>query len=278
MSKTLNIIGAGNVGKTLGRLWSIHQTFAIQDVMCRSLDSAQRAVTFIGAGRAVDKNEDLRRADVYMITTPDDRIAAICASLAEASLFSNESIVFHCSGALRSTELQAAHGRGAATASVHPIRSFAMPGQVAKNFAGTFCGVEGDPQALEVLASAFSAIGAQLVPILSESKVLYHAASVFACNYLTTLLDVAKASYVKSGIPPDVALKLMEPLVRETVDNIFRIGTANALTGPVARGDMQTAERQRKALAEWDARYARLYADFIELTSELARKKQRPED
>ena len=50
---TLNIIGAGHVGRALGRVFAASGCFAVQDVLTRQLASAQQAVDFIGAGRAV---------------------------------------------------------------------------------------------------------------------------------------------------------------------------------------------------------------------------------
>jgi predicted short-subunit dehydrogenase-like oxidoreductase (DUF2520 family) len=151
-----------------------------------------------------------------------------------------------------------------------------VPEQVAQNFSGTYCGVEGDPHALAILGEAFSGIGAELVPIQAVSKTLYHSAAVFACNYLPTLLDVAQEAYVKSGIPSDIALKLMEPLVRETIDNIFRLGPANALSGPIARGDMVMVEKQQHAVAAWDRQYGDLYQQFVTLTLALAASRNKP--
>ncbi len=277
MRRTLAIIGCGNVGKTLGRLWVSNRTFILQDVLTRTLESAQRAVSFMGAGNAIADYPGLRPADVYLIATPDDQIEQCCDALTRAGKLSDNNVVFHCSGALRSTELQSAIRLGASVASIHPIRSFAVLEQVAKDFAGTYCGVEGDQRALDILGNAFSAIGAQLVPIDADSKVLYHSAAVFASNYLTTLIDVAQAAYVKSGIPGDVALKLMEQLVRESVDNIFRLGPANALSGPIARGDTATVEKQQIAVSGWDQAYGDLYEQFAKLTVELAARRHKPE-
>jgi predicted short-subunit dehydrogenase-like oxidoreductase (DUF2520 family) len=271
--KTLSIIGAGKVGKTLGQLWAANRTFEIQDVLNRSLDSAQRAVTFIGAGRATAAYTELRPADVYLIAAADDGITQCCADLARNGNLSATNIVFHCSGALPSSALQAAAQHGAAVASIHPIRSFAVPGQVAQDFSGTYCGVEGDARALDILNEAFSAIGARMVAIDAKAKILYHSAAVFACNYLSTLLDVAQQTYIKTGIPPDMALALMEQLVRETVDNIFRLGPATALTGPIARGDIATVERQQQAVAAWNPEYGVLYEQFAKLTIDVAARK-----
>jgi predicted short-subunit dehydrogenase-like oxidoreductase (DUF2520 family) len=276
LRRTLNIIGAGNVGKTLGRLWTLKQTFVCQDVLNRSIGSSQCAVSFIGAGHAIDSYANLRPADVWMIAAPDDQIMQCAEQLARAGSLSAGSVVFHCSGALLSSELQATQQLGAAVASIHPIRSFAVPAEVVQSFAGTWCGIEGDQRALDVLIEGFSAIGAQLVPINTDFKILYHSAAVFASNYLVTLLDVALQAYAKAGIPDDVALNMIEPLVRKTVDGIFQVGPEKALSGPIARGDLETAARQYRAVAAWDKRYGALYKGLGRLTADLAARRDKP--
>jgi predicted short-subunit dehydrogenase-like oxidoreductase (DUF2520 family) len=276
LASILSIIGGGHVGRTLGRLWADNGIFRIGDVLTRSPASAARAAAFIGAGRAIDDYSSLQAADVYMITTPDDQLASSCAQLAASGRLRNGVTVFHCSGARQSRDLSAAAAQGAAVASIHPIRSFAAPENVVRHFAGTYCGSEGDPAALAVLEPAFHAIGAVMVPIHADSKVLYHAGAVFASNYLSTLLGVAQDAYGAAGIPPDTALKLMEPLVRECIDNIFRLGPAAALSGPIARGDMATVQAQQRAVASWSASHGDLYTQFIPLTVALAAGRNKP--
>ena len=136
---TLNIVGAGHVGRTLGRLFAARGVFAVQDVRTRSLASARAAVAFIGAGTPVDA--DMRPADVWMLAVADDAIAGVAAALAQATPMAGAT-VFHCSGAKASGELDALRRAGAVVASVHPVRSFADPAAVAAAFDGTFCGVE----------------------------------------------------------------------------------------------------------------------------------------
>lgn len=273
LSNALNIIGCGNLGKTLGRLWAANGTFAIQDVLNRSLPSAAEAVEFMQAGKAIASLAELRAADVTMIVAPDDQIAACADALAQAGAPLSGSVVFHCSGALPSAVLRAVAEHGAAVASVHPIRSFADPALASKTFAGTYCGIEGDEDAVHLLTACFSDIGAHLVPVDAGFKSVYHAAAVFASNYLVTLLDVALQAYAKAGIPENVALELMQPLVRGTVDNVFRLGTTDALTGPIARGDIATAVRQYQAVNAWDERHGALYKQLAKLTADIARRR-----
>lgn len=274
MRKTLNIIGCGNVGQTLGRLWAANGIFDIQDVLNRSQQSGAAAVAFMQAGKAAAAYDELRAADATMIAVPDDQIAGCTDALARAGIVARDCVVFHCSGALPSSVLRAAATQGASVASVHPIRSFADPALAAKAFAGTFCGIEGDEAAVRLLSSSFTGIGARLVPVDADFKSVYHAAAVFASNYLVTLLDVALQAYAKSGIPDDVALELMEPLVRGTVDNVFRLGTTQALTGPIARGDMATAARKYQAVNAWDERHGMLYKQLAKLTTDIARRRK----
>jgi predicted short-subunit dehydrogenase-like oxidoreductase (DUF2520 family) len=269
---TLAIIGGGKVARTLARLWHVANVAVVQDVLNRSHESAQAAIDFIGAGTAIDDITQLRQADIVLIGTPDDQIAVSCDLLSASHRLQAGSIVFHCSGAMPSSILQSVTACGASIASVHPVRSFARPEEVARSFAGTWCGVEGDRAALDVLQPLFTAIGAHFVAIDAEQKVLYHAGAVFASNYLVTLLDAAVQAYGQAGVPPETALKMMSALVRETTENVLQIGPERALTGPIARGDVETVLRQYRAVRSWDRRYGGLYRKLGKLTAALARR------
>lgn len=266
---TLNIVGCGKVGRTLARLWQAAGVVQLQDIVNRTPASAAAAIDFIGGG-AMATLSTMRRADLVMIGTGDDQIAAQVNALAAVNLSLDGSIVFHCSGALPSAVLSPLKNRGAAIASVHPVRSFALPERVVGNFAGTWCGVEGDASAIAALEPLFRHIGAHFIAIDGTRKVLYHAGAVFASNYLVTLLDTAIQAYRQAGIAETDALKIMRSLVVETVENVLSEGPEQALTGPVARGDVATVVRQYKAVRQWDCRYGKLYRHFGKLTRRLA--------
>lgn len=269
---SLNIIGAGHVGSVLGRVFAASGAFRVQDVLTRSAASAQQAVQFIGAGRAVGALAQLRRADAIMLAVADDQIVPACAALAGATGLAG-TLVFHCSGALPAAALAVAAQAGALVASAHPIRSFADPHAVAADFAGTFFGVEGDALALALLNPALATAGAQPLPIDAGAKTVYHAAAVFASNYVTTVLDAALRAYQAAGIPEDTARALVRPLVTETVHNVLRLGPAAALSGPVARGDVATVARQQQAVSAWDPATGELYRALVGPTGTLAARK-----
>lgn len=271
---TLNIVGAGHVGRVLGRLFAARGVFAVQDVLTRGIDSARAAVAFIGSGQPAAGTADLRAAKVWMLAVPDDGIGAAAAMLAATpGPALRGAVVFHCSGAKASAELAVLRQAGAFVASVHPVRSFADPDTVAAGFDGTFCGVEGDEQALALLLPAIAAIGARPVRIDAAAKTVYHAASVFAANYLVTVMDAALRAYQAAGIAPEVARELARPLAGEALANVFRLGPESALSGPIARGDGATVARQQAAVTAWDGPTGALYEALATATRDLARRK-----
>ena len=276
--KSLNIIGAGKVGKVLARHFHEQQVFRLQQVMNRSLPSALHAVDWLGAGQAAANIASLQAADVTMLTVADDQIASTCQQLADAGLLHAGSVIFHCSGAKSSAQLQAASLCGAVVASVHPVRSFANIDLLATQFGGTICSLEGDQPALDILLPALQSIGAQTLTISAANKLLYHAGSVFASNYLVTLMETALQTYQAAGISAEMAKKMAEPLARQTLENIFAMSTAAALTGPIARGDMQTVALQHEKVADWKQSAGDLYQAFIEPTVALAEFQCRLQD
>ena len=268
----VTIIGAGRVGMTIGRLCHTTGAGQVVDVLTRDRVRTAAALAFIGSGDASDYDH-LQPADIFLLTVPDDRIEAACIQLAETGVLSAASVVAHCSGAHASTLLGSASRAGAAVASIHPVRSFADPARVVANFSGTVCAIEGDPLALAALGSLFQAFGARLITVDAANKTLYHAGAVFASNYLVTLIDAAIQSYGHAGIGADDALLMIAPLLRETTENVFRLGPVAALTGPIARGDMGTVARQQNALGAVDPALAVLYAELAGATLALAARR-----
>ncbi|MGV3742690.1 MAG: Rossmann-like and DUF2520 domain-containing protein [Burkholderiaceae bacterium] len=275
---TLTIIGCGNLGRSLGYLWQAKGIVTLAQALNSSLKSAQRAVSFMGAGTPVAGYPELAPADLYLIAVPDDRIAACARQLAATGLLTNQSIVFHCSGSLSSDVMQEAAASGAQIASVHPIRSFASPEQVIASFDGTWCGMEGSADALSVLEKLFQAIGAKTVAINPSTKMLYHSAAVFASNYLVTLADVAVEAYQQAGIPREIGLQMIAPLMRRTIDNVVSQGPERALSGPVARDDWQTVDKQYRAIQAWDPDCASLYKQLAQRTAILAGRRGKIQD
>lgn len=271
--KTLNVIGAGRVGRTLASLWEEKHTFVVQDVLDGTIEGARAAVAFIGDGKPVDSVREMSAADVWMIATPDRGIAGAGDDLAARGVLRAGDVVFHCSGSIASGALASAARAGAHVASVHPLKTFADARDAVRTFAGTYCAAEGDRAALDVLVPAFERIGGRVSEIDPRFKTIYHAASVVVCNYLVALLETGLRCYEKAGLERDTATAMIEPIVRETLENVLELGTAQALTGPIARGDDAVVQGHVKALAAWDERIGAIYRNLGTVALEIARSR-----
>ena len=187
-------------------------------------------------------------ADAVLLCVPDSAIADAAAAHAGVA-----PLVGHTSGA---TPLDALAGSGAAAAfGLHPLQTFTADGG---SFAGIGCAVGGTtPDALAAAGALARCLGMRPFELADADRPAYHAAASIASNFLVTI--EAAAERVASTVGVD--RELLAPLVRQTVENWVALGPERALTGPVARGDEATVERQRDAvlaaapeLAElWDA-------------------------
>lgn len=268
--KTLTIIGCGKVGTTLACLWRRAGVFGIGQILNQSLSSAGKAAGRIGRGEAAESFAGLKEADLFMISASDGRIAECCRRLCETGLDLKGKVVFHCSGSLPSAILEPARRKGAAVASVHPVKSFADIDGAVRSFEGTFCAVEGDAAAIETLSDGLAKIGAKIFAIDPGAKAIYHTAAVFASNYLVAVIEAGLRCYEQAGVQRKDGLAILEPIVGGTVANLFRLGPEQALTGPIARGEAEVVRGHLEALTGWDPELAVLYRNLGRVALDLA--------
>lgn len=266
---TLNLIGPGRLGQTLARLWQDAGLVTVSGILGRNQEKTATAAAFIGAGTPVDWPE-LPPARLTLLATPDDLLTAAANQLATNGTLRPGDIVFHCSGALASDILAPLREQGAYLASIHPLKSFANPELAIVDFAGTYCGYEGNAPALDILLPLFNSIGARCFPIDPANKTLYHAGAVLACNALIALMHAALQSMAAAGVPQQTAWPALRPLIDGTLANIDRLGPAGALTGPIARGDVKTVARQNAALHALDPQLGEVYSALGKLTASLS--------
>lgn len=266
------IIGPGAVGRTLGRLFAERGAFEIAGIVGRDAARTAAARDFIGAGevRSFADALPVQAGDVAMLSVSDGAIGeAVARIIAPAGL-----TVFHCSGARDLAPLEPLRERGAAVASLHPVKAFADPAREVLTFGGVACTLQGDAAAVGLLAKAVEAIGGE--PVILKATVdrrLYHAGAVFASNYLTTLVQAALDSHAAAGIGQADSLRILGPILRDALGAILERGPVQALTGPIARGDATTVKAQAEAIAARDPALADLYLELGRRTLDLSRRK-----
>jgi predicted short-subunit dehydrogenase-like oxidoreductase (DUF2520 family) len=247
----MNIIGAGKVGRVLGRLLGDADQFRIQQVLNRSMASARSAAEFMGQGEATDSWSELRAADAWMIGSNDRSIKTLAEQLAQAKLVAGGQLVFHLSGALCADELAALGRQGAVLASLHPLKSFPDPLIDYQSFAGTYCALEGDERVCQRLERALQGIAARPFKLDAQQKLAYHAANTILSNYLLALLDVGLGCYREAGIEHEQAMEMVAPLMQQTLANGMALGPERALTGPLARGDKEIVRQHLSQLPDF---------------------------
>jgi len=242
----LGFIGAGTVGTALAVLLS-SKGYPVTGVSSRSQASAENLAKAVDGCHVLKNNQDVAdTAELVFITTPDDTIARVAS---QVKWHNGQSIV-HCSGADSTDILEPARKSGAMVGSFHPLQTLASMKQAMENIPGSTFAVEAEEPLLGTLKDMATALGGHWIELKASDKVVYHAAAVFACNYLVTLVKLATDLWQTFSIPPDQATRALLPLIRGTLHNIDTIGIPQCLTGPIARGDTGTIKKHLAALQE----------------------------
>jgi len=199
-----------------------------------------RSTVVIGAGRvgtvvaarlgarlfARGEDPDLGGCRLLLIATPDAAIAHVCRALAPR-LEAGAGVV-HFSGGTSVAALAAAPGP---RASVHPLQTV-WPDRGPDQLDGAHAAVTGD---WDLGAGLARALGMTPFALADEAKPAYHAASVFASNYVVTLTHAAVSLLERAGLEREAALAALRPLQHRTIDV-----AGSPPTGPIARGDAAT--------------------------------------
>jgi predicted short-subunit dehydrogenase-like oxidoreductase (DUF2520 family) len=245
MMKT-GFIGAGTVGTALAVLLS------------------QKGYEFVGASRRhpgadggkggtvsnlhlLESNQAVAdAAELVFITTPDDAISTVAK---EVRWRRGQSVV-HCSGADSTDILEPARKAGAMVGGFHPLQTLASVKRAIENIPGSTFALEADEPLLTTLKDMATALGGRWITLKAGDKVAYHAAAVFASNYLVTLVKMSADLWQTFSVPTDQAIKALLPLIRGTLNNIENIGIPQCLTGPIARGDTGTIRKHIETIRE----------------------------
>lgn len=240
----LGFIGAGTVGTALAVLLR-SKGYQVVGVSSRSRDSAENLAKAVDGCRVLKNNQEVAdTAEFVFITTPDDAIAGVVSQVK----WRNRQSAVHCSGADSTDILEPARESGAMVGSFHPLQTFAGVEQAIENIPGSTFAVEAGEPLLSTLKDMSTALNGRAIELQASDKVAYHAAAVFACNYLVTLVKLATDLWQTFSIPPDQAIKALLPLIRGTLHNIDTMGIPQCLTGPIARGDTGTIKKHLEAL------------------------------
>jgi len=257
-SESVSIVGAGRVGRTLGR--RLHELgWRVDAVTARSISNARAAIRVIGAGDPSDRpTHQVLNSRVVLVTVPDAAIECMASHLAQ--LGGQEwrgRVVLHTSGAMEPCALEPLAQLGAATGSMHPMQTFSH--QNTPDLAKCVFGIDGAPAALRAARKMIHQMGGVAVRLSGTNKAAYHAAGSFACVHVLTIIEAATRLLMTQGFTRRQAMRALLPLTRQTLDNFERVGPYAAWTGPLSRGDFLTLQKHLGALSEMDTEYLQAY-------------------
>ena len=265
MPKSLAIVGAGRVGRALGRRLR-ELGWRIGVVAARTEASARKAVRFIGAGQAqAGVTRQIFGSTTMLLSVPDDLIASVADELARigGEELRGKSVI-HTSGALDAGVLQSVRACGAAVASMHPMQTFSGVG--VPPLEGKLFAIEGDEAAVRTARAIARALGGSPVGIAAAMKPLYHAAGAFAAGHLLALEETGVQMMMKAGMKRREATRALLALSRQVLDHYEKLGPHKAWTGPLSRGDYGVVAGHEEALQ----RFAPEFLEAYQAVSRLA--------
>jgi len=270
---TIAILGIGKVGMAIGFLLR-SAGYKIAAIASRSSSSLKQGMAYTGGKPYMNFSEAASHAECIFVTTSDDAIASVCEKIASEGSIKPGKKVIHMSGVGGLNLLEAARRSGAHIASIHPLQSFADVEGAIKNIPGSTFGVTSDDEIKQWSVQLVKDLGGIPFFISDTDKPLYHAAACIASNYLTTLIHMVEVIYQSLGLNHEDAIHAFWPLVKGTMRNIEEKGTVQALTGPIARGDMGTLKKHIEALHHKLPDFLRAYSILGILTTDLGLEKK----
>ena len=266
MQNSLAIIGAGRVGRALGRRFR-ELGWKIGAVVTRSKESAQKAIRFIGAGNAHGAAvREILASRVILIAVPDDAVVEAGRELARIGAEElHDKVVLHTSGALDSSVLGELKRYGAAIGGIHPLQTFS--GVAVPALEGRIFAIGGDAVAVRTARQMVRALGGSPVRIPNGKKILYHAAAVMAAGQALALQEAATQLLISIGMSRREAVRALLPLTRQVLDNYERLGPRAAWTGPLSRGDYEVVAAHLEALLHAPPEFRETYQNLNRLAA-----------
>ena len=101
----------------------------------------------------------------------------------------------------------------------------------------------------------------------------YHATCVVASNHLTALFGILNAMYQRMAPGGKDSFDVFEPIIMATIANVRKSSPEEALSGPIARGGVETVARHFAAVREFAPALLPFYAMMSLETTRLAETK-----
>jgi predicted short-subunit dehydrogenase-like oxidoreductase (DUF2520 family) len=204
----------------------------------------QRAATLLPPDLIATPEAIARHAGLIWLAVPDGVLERVARDLP----WRDGQWVAHLAGSLPASAIAGAVAPATAAA-FHPLAALPRSGAPADIFNGKVIGLDAPPDVLPGLQALARRLGAQPIVVPPEARAAYHLAATMTSNLTVALVAEATDVWRSAGLDTSLALPALLPLLTSTRDNLLQLGLPDALTGPIARGDIATVRRHLEALA-----------------------------
>lgn len=243
-----SFIGAGKVGTSLG-IYFKENGLNIGGYFSRTAESAERASTLTHSTAYSNLECLVNNNQIIWITTPDDSIEKVAEQISGLNIKGTKTFI-HASGSLTSDALGCLEEKGHRICSAHPLLAFSDIAKAVSALKDTAFFIEGQTDALTEIKKILAETGNSYHIIDKKSKPTYHAAAAVLSNYLVTLVYASNQLFDLVGINERTLGDASLVLVKSVLDNLQGKTPAEALTGPIKRGDAETVKRHLEVLEQ----------------------------
>ncbi|MCL1989393.1 MAG: DUF2520 domain-containing protein [Defluviitaleaceae bacterium] len=268
MKMRVGIVGAGKVGKALGK-YLVSKDVQVVGVYNRNKEKGQAVALTLNV-EAFDQIESLVKAcDLLFLTVSDGVIEVIWHEIRGFDLKSK--LIVHCSGALSSHVFEGIEALGGFGYSLHPVMTLSDAPNAHEVLGSAHFTLEGAEARLPQLKALITDLGNQVHVVKeADKKAIYHCAAVFSSNFIVALAKISTELLKACGFDEE-GQRILFPLMEASLENVMNVGIQKALTGPVERCDRATVVKHLAALE--DEQMKQLYRLLSKVLIEIAEAK-----
>ena len=241
-------IGSGNIAHFFATRLKDKGHELVQ-VYSRNQDHAQALATLCGISLVTTAIEDIvADADVYILAIKDDALSAIATQLHFPG-----KVVLHCAGAVPLDVMTGISEHLAVIWSLYSIKKQHLP-------AGDQVPLIVEANTAQARSLALALAGDISVTVLETNllqRQMLHLNAVFVNNFTNHLLTIAQ----KIGEEHQLPFAILQPIIRQTLEQAGRVMPSESQTGPAVRHDEETIQKHLSLLTD-HPHWQKIYADI----------------
>lgn len=228
----ITIIGSGNVATVLGRLFR-QEGHTIEQLHSRNESTGKELAGELSAAFVQYPQQLTRTSDIYIVAISDDALYEL-----KNWLKLKDQLIVHTAGSVSIEVLKECSFNYGILYPLQSLRKeipippipFLVDGNNEKN--------------IETIFDLLSGIAASMTRADDEQRKKLHLSAVMVNNFTNHLFALTE-DYCRSE---NIDFSLLHPLLKETVSRLSYQSAKTLQTGPAARNDEQTIQKQRDML------------------------------